>query len=189
MADGLSAASALLSPAHGFGGIVAGFGQVSAQNSHGRHEQCRRNALAGNIAEEEGQPAIGQREVVVKITGNLAGWQHAGKDFIAQVGIRWDRFRQETLLDFVPGQGQFLTQPFLAPQLGVQGGVFEHETNLQAHNGQQLQVVGHGGRPGVNRSAESRRTGRPSCPISGTQSSEWASRDVMVVLALKRASD
>ena len=64
------------------GGIAAALAGVLQQRAADRHEQRRRNALAGHVRDQQGHAVVGQREEIVEIAADFARFKIGAVQFV-----------------------------------------------------------------------------------------------------------
>ncbi len=95
---------------------------------------------AGIPSDEKRHPARRGFDEIKEIPRDLPGGKHAAEDLEVRVGEALELVGQITLLDLVR-QGQLLHQALLAELLGMQRDVLQHDRDLHADRGQQVQIV------------------------------------------------
>ena len=101
------------------------------------HEQRGVHALARDVAQGEGQTAVGQPVVVVEVPGDLAGRQIDAHDGAAVAVLAG----QEVGLDLA-GQLQLLADALLLHQLGRHAGIADHQGRGGGEHLEQVLVAG-----------------------------------------------
>ena len=132
-----------------------------------RHHQCRRDALAGHVAQEHGQPPAGQTHEVVIVAADHAGGLVKGPEAIA-LQCR-HAARQEGVLNH-PGDVQFSPPAGLLHLAAVELGILQRQRHLPRHAVEKLQV--RGGEMGLGilpASSSITPSGSSFCDSRGTQ--------------------
>jgi len=131
----------LIEPGHDLGRILEEAGQVAELGDHPGHVDGRSHALAGDVADEDGQARAWQGKVVVQISAHLQGGQGLGPDGEERVGCLGQRLGQEAFLDG-GGDGHLLLGPLLG-QIGlVVAGVVDGDGHLTAEGLEEQEIVG-----------------------------------------------